>query len=111
MNGSEGGEAGPDEPSPIEAQLAAPPPPTAGDDPIAGRGATSPAGSLLQSKAAVLAILFLATGFLGLPLLWINRRFSTLERIVWSVLVTIYTIALIALAAVILVWSYRRIVG
>ncbi|MCG8648839.1 MAG: hypothetical protein MI861_03350 [Pirellulales bacterium] len=64
---------------------------------------------LLQSKLAVLAILFLVTAVLGIPLLWINRRFSNTERIFWSIVVTLYTLALFAIVAWILWWAYRRI--
>lgn len=54
---------------------------------------------LLQSKLVVLGILFLATGALGIPLLWINRKFSQAERIAWAIIVTLYTVALISLVA------------
>lgn len=66
-------------------------------------------GRLSQSRLAVLAVLFLVTGFLGLPLLWKNRRFSTIERWFWAITNTIYTGLLIALAIGIVLWSYRRI--
>jgi hypothetical protein len=66
---------------------------------------------MIQNRAAVLAILFLATGALGIPLLWINRKFSSIERVFWAVVVTVYTAALIAGLFAILMWSYRRIQG
>lgn len=66
---------------------------------------------LVQSRVAVLAMLFLVTGFLGIPLLWMNKSFSSTERIVWAIVVTIYTLALIAFAAAVVMWSYRRING
>jgi hypothetical protein len=44
---------------------------------------------MIQNRAAVLAILFLATGALGIPLLWINRKFSSIERVFWAVVVTV----------------------
>ena len=98
--------------SPIESQLAAPPashgsPP--GVDLVELSG--SSAEEMVQSRAAVLAILFLVTGALGIPLLWMNQSFSTLERVFWAVVVTIYTIGLIAIAWMIVMWSYRQIFG
>ena len=107
--------------SPIEAQLAAPP--SAADDldnsaflNKQGSVGNAPSGyggaeKLIQSKLAVLACLFLVTGFLGLPLLWMNRGFSTAERLLWAIVVTIYTLALIGLVAAIALWCYRMIVG
>lgn len=64
---------------------------------------------LVQSKLAVLAILFGVTGFLGLPLLWMNRRFSDGERVFWAIANIIYTSGLIYLAFRICLWSYRQI--
>lgn len=108
-----------DPPSPIDAQMAAPPPavpqmdeslttapaPNVSDPPPDG------ALELIQSKWAVLVVLFCVTGILGIPLLWINKKFSTVERVVWSVVVTIYTAILIWIVFAILMWSYRQIVG
>jgi hypothetical protein len=66
---------------------------------------------MIQNRAAVLAVLFLATGALGIPLLWTNQKFSRNERVFWAIVVTIYTAALIAGLCAILMWSYRRIRG
>ena len=101
--------------SPIDAQLAAPPvsyePQPTGHQ-QADRGATpTPFADMMQNRGAVLAVLFLATGALGIPLLWINRKFSDRERLVWAVVVTIYTAILIAAVGWVCLWSYRRIVG
>ncbi|TWU57021.1 hypothetical protein Poly51_29420 [Rubripirellula tenax] len=65
----------------------------------------------LDNKWAVIAILFAVTGFLGIPLLWMNKSFSTLERVFWSIVVTIYTLLLLAGAAAVCMWSYRQITG
>ena len=59
---------------------------------------------------AVLAILFLVTGVLGLPLLWMSRGFSPLMKVVWSVIVTIYTAAAIWGTVLVWIWSWGRIV-
>ena len=73
--------------SPIDAQLAQPPmsandtnaPLVAAEPDPVGYAQTGGGGTdkLIQNKLAVLACLFFVTGFLGLPLLWMNRRFST----------------------------------
>ena len=74
----------------------------------------TPPGSLdplLESKAAILGVLFTVTGVLGLPLLWYSPRFSPRERWIWAVVVTLYTLLLIALVVWVLQWSYRQLVG
>lgn len=60
------------------------------------RGEPPLRSGILQSKLVVLATLFVAAGLFGIPLLWINKRFSTAERIFWSVVVTLYTLAMLA---------------
>ncbi len=98
--------------SPIDAQLAAPP---AATDTSYSRPPFRPpssGGELLQSRAAVFVALFLVTGALGIPLLWVNRNFSTTERIVWTIIVTIYTVGLLAfLAWFIWWWVYKPLFG
>jgi hypothetical protein len=99
----------------IEAGLAAPPvvattplrpAVSAGQDKTIGGFSVE---RLVQNKLAVLAVLFGVTGFLGLPLLWMNTRFSTFERWLWAVLNVVYTTALIYGAFRICLWSYRQI--
>ena len=107
--------------SPIDAQMSAPPnlandvsAPSVGHAPIqVGHAPTGGGGAekLIQNKLAVLACLFLVTGFLGLPLLWMNRRFNTAERIIWSIVVIIYTLVLFGLVGLVFLWSYRQIFG
>ena len=107
--------------SPIDAQLAQPPmsandtnaPLVAAEPDPVGYAQTGGGGTdkLIQNKLAVLACLFFVTGFLGLPLLWMNRRFSTAERFLWSIVVTLYTLVLIAIVVAIFVWVYRQIAG
>lgn len=62
-----------------------------------------------NSRAAVLGILFFVTGVLGLPLLWVSSRFTRTQKIVLSVVVTIYTAALIAGTYAVLAWSWSVI--
>ncbi len=96
--------------SPIDSSMAAPPPVVRSleANPTTRQSATAP--EMFQSRGIVLAILFLVTGVLGIPLLWINRNFSTTERIVWTIIVTIYTTALVAFTAGIVWWAYQRLI-
>jgi len=52
----------------------------------------------VHSRGTVLVILFGVLGVLGLPVLWISRGFDRREKIFWSVMVTIYTLVLVAIA-------------
>jgi hypothetical protein len=54
-------------------------------------------------------MLFGVTGCLGIPFLWMSPKFSRREKIVWSILVTIYTLVLIGVAVGVCWWSYRQI--
>ena len=73
---------------------------------------TTPADSQgLQNRLTVLAILFFVTGALGLPLLWVNRRFSIREKMIWSLVVTLYTALLIWGVAKVCWWSYQQFQG
>ena len=64
---------------------------------------------VLGNRAAMFGMLFCVTGFLGIPLLWMSRKFSHREKVIWSVVVTIYTLALIGIAVAICWWSYSQI--
>ena len=57
----------------------------------------------------VLGLLFFVTGFLGIPLLWMSKGFSTLMKIVLSVVVTVYTFALFGCVGLVLWWAYQQI--
>ena len=54
-------------------------------------------------------MLFCVTGFLGLPFLWMSPKFSDSEKMVWSVVVVIYTLILIGITMAICWWSYSQI--
>lgn len=101
--------------SPIDAQLAAPPvtgAPAAG--PSSKRTAQqlkSGVTTVAESRGMVLAILFGVTGALGIPLLWMSNRFSFAERIFWSIVVIMYTTALVGVTAAIVMWAYRAIMA
>ncbi len=60
------------------------------------------------TRVLVFVILFGVTGFLGLPLLWLSGSFSRPEKILWSLVNILYTLALIAITAAICWWSYLQ---
>ncbi len=64
---------------------------------------------LLDNRPAILALLFLVTGLFGIPLLWISDRFSRTEKIVWSIVVTLYTLLLIGATIAICWWVYLQV--
>lgn len=64
---------------------------------------------LLDNRAAIFVMLFCVTGFLGIPVLCASRGFTRTEKLVWSVVVTLYTCVLIAITAAIVWWSYTSI--
>ncbi len=65
--------------------------------------------ALLDSRPAMFGMLFGVTGFLGIPFLWMSDSFSHTEKIVWSIVVTVYTLILIGAAVAICWWSYLQI--
>jgi hypothetical protein len=67
--------------------------------------------TLLGNRKALLVLLWGVTGFLGLPLLWISPKFSVTEKLLYSVLITFYSLFLIGMATGIVWWAYLRIVG
>ena len=67
--------------------------------------------SLLGNRRALLVLLWGVTGFLGLPLLWLSPKFSVAEKLVYSVLITFYSLFLIGMATGIVWWAYLRIMG
>ena len=66
---------------------------------------------LAKSSLLVLGILFFVTGAVGLPLLWSSPAFSVCSKWIWTVIVTIYTILLIAIVIAIVWWAYSTIVN
>ena len=45
----------------------------------------------LRRKSVVILLLFGVTGVLGLPLLWMNRRFTDPERYFWAAATVLWT--------------------
>ncbi|HBE68301.1 MAG TPA: hypothetical protein DDW52_09160 [Planctomycetaceae bacterium] len=64
---------------------------------------------ILDSKAAVLGLLFLAMAALGLPLLWKSPAFGRTEKAIWSLLVLLYTALILWAFCAVMWWSYSQI--
>lgn len=64
---------------------------------------------LLNSRPTMFLMLFCVTGFLGIPFLVKSQAFSRSEKVIWSIVVTIYTCVLLWLTGAVLWWSYSRI--
>jgi hypothetical protein len=64
---------------------------------------------VLENRLAMFGMLFCVTGFLGLPFLWMSPKFTHAEKMVWSVVVVIYTLILIGITMAICWWSYSQI--
>ncbi len=72
-------------------------------------GQPQTAGRLLNNRPTIFLLLFCVMGFLGIPLLVKSEAFSRREKVVWSLIVTIYTCLLIWGTAAIVWWSYSNI--
>ena len=83
-------------------------PPPAGPSPRAG-ASWLPAWmmALADRPVAVLLICFTVTGVLGVPLILASRAFSPTMKVVWTVVVTAYTAALVACVAGIVYSVYQ----
>lgn len=97
-----------DDETPIEAKLVAPAPGLEGDLDTTSDAPPAKPG-MFQGRAAVLGILFLVTGAIGLPLLWVSPSFSRGERIFWTIAVLAYTGVLLAMAGGAIWWGYSRL--
>lgn len=63
---------------------------------------------ILSSRKTILLLLFCVTGVLGLPLLWLSPAFTAGEKLLWSIVNTLYTLALLALAIGVCYWCYLQ---
>jgi hypothetical protein len=57
----------------------------------------------------MLAMLFFVSLFLGLPLLWISRGFSTAWKVVVTIAVLVWTAVVLWIFWLIMVWCYGQI--
>ncbi len=55
-------------------------------------------GGITGSRPLIFALLFGVTGVLGLPILWYSPAFSVKEKWLWSIINTLYTLGLLAIA-------------
>ena len=60
-------------------------------------------------RLAVLLILFLALGPLGLGLLWRSQRFQRREKVLLTILVVVYTLLLAAAFYLVARYVYRMV--
>ena len=65
---------------------------------------------VIDNPWLMLAMLFFVTAALGLPFLWISRGFSTLSKIVLTIVVLAWTALALWLTWLVIVWSYTRVV-
>ena len=77
------------------------------DTPSAPRRDTS-LRAAIDNPYAVLALLFFVTGFLGIPILLMSRGFTPAMKVVWSIIVTIYTLILIGCTVGVLWWAWKH---
>jgi len=65
---------------------------------------------VIDNPWLMLAMLFFVTAALGLPFLWISRGFSTLSKVVLTIVVLAWTALALWLTWLVVVWSYTRVV-
>ena len=64
---------------------------------------------LIDNRWFIIALLFGATGVLGIPVLFMSRAFSAPAKWGLAIAATLYTLLLVWIVWLILVWSYGRI--
>lgn len=93
----------------VDASGVAPAPKATGDS--SNMPAKVDTSKLINNRVAIFCMLFCVTGFLGIPLLCYSQAFSTREKIVWSIVVTVYTLILIGITAAIVYWALSVVFG
>lgn len=84
-------------------------PPVISNEPARELENDSQATKLINNRIAIFLMLFCVTGFLGIPFLCKSKAFTRTEKLVWSIVVTVYTCVLIAITVAIVKWSYTNI--
>lgn len=64
---------------------------------------------MLDNRWVVLAAIFFAMMFLGLPLLWRCPAFSRLEKFIWTIVVLVYSGLIIWGFILVMKWSFSNI--
>lgn len=80
-------------------------------EPSASSSSDESKTKLINNRVAIFCMLFCVTGFLGIPVLCYSEAFTKTEKIIWSIVVTIYTCILIAITAWIVYWCLGVIFG
>ena len=63
----------------------------------------------LDNPWFMLVMLFFVTAALGIPFLWMSRGFSTLAKVVLTLLVLFWTAFIFWLFWLVMVWSYSQV--
>lgn len=64
---------------------------------------------MYDNPALLLSMLFFVTAALGIPFLWKSRAFSTIFKLLLTLVLLVYTAALLWLTWQVLLWSYGRV--
>lgn len=78
-------------------------------DPLSPLSDVAEPQRLIDQPLPILVMLFGVTGALGIPVLWMSRGFSTQGKWVLSIVVTLYTIFILWIFALIMLWCWGRI--
>lgn len=76
-----------------------------------GRSEAASATPFLYRRGVVLGLLFFVTLFLGWPLLWMSPRFSTLSKVVITLVNLAYSVLVLWGFYLLMAWCYARISG
>ena len=63
----------------------------------------------LDNPWLMLVMLFFVTAALGLPFLWMSRGFSTLSKIVLTIVILAWTALILWLFWLVILWSWTRV--
>jgi hypothetical protein len=73
----------------------------------------APAGpkrrAVIDNPYAVLAAVFLAMAVFGIPLIWMSRAWSTPTKVVLTLVTLAYTVLILWLFSLVMLWCYERI--
>ena len=71
---------------------------------------TSPSiRKLVDNPWVLLGLLFFVTAALGIPVLWVSRAFSTLAKILLTIVVSVYTILIFWLFWIAMAWCWPSV--
>lgn len=72
-------------------------------------GHVSPWRQAIDTWWVLLLVLFFVTAALGLPLLWVSRGFTLAGKVFWTIAVSLYTVLVLWLFWLVMVWCYHEI--